>query len=467
MTVLLATRLDGAEAALPMGTVRDFKSALRGKLLLPDEEGYEVARNIWNGMIDKRPGLIARCAGVADVVRSVNFARENELLVAVCGGGHDVAGNAMCDGGLVIDLRQMKSVRVDPARRVARAEPGLTLADFDFETQVFELATTSGIVSTTGLAGLTLGGGLGWLVRKYGLTCDNLLAVDIVTADGQLQTACATENEDLFWAVRGGGANFGVVTSFEYQLHPVGEVLGGMVTHPYDKARDVLQFHREFVRTAPDEITAHVCILTCPDGLPVVAIVVCYCGQRGLGEEVVRPIRDFGSPLVDLIRPRPYVEMQSILDGAFPAGMRYYWKAQFLRELSDEAIDVLLKHTAGVTSPRTAVVLEYYGGAASRVSESETAFPHRCAEYNLLILTQWEDANEDDHHIGWARTFWEDMQPFSSGRVHVNSLGVEGDDRVRASFGVNYDRLAAIKRARDPTNLFRVNQNIRPAQLTV
>jgi hypothetical protein len=456
VTTIATTSLDEA-------TIHEFRGGLRGTLLRPGDDGYDAARRVWNGMIDRKPALIARCVGAADVISAVNFARNNNLLVSVRGGGHNVSGNAVCDRGLVIDLSPMKGLRVDPARQTVRAEGGVTWGEFDRETQAFELATTGGIVSTTGIAGLTLGGGVGWLVRKYGLACDNLLSVDIVLADGQLRTASATENADLFWGVRGGGGNFGVVTSLEYRLHRVGPVLGGMVLHPQSTAKEVLQFYRAFTRSAPEELTAYAVFVTSPDGVPGVAIVACYSGPLETGEVVMRPLKEFGPPVADLIRPMAYHEMQTLFDAAFPAGLQNYWKSNFLKELSDDAMDVLVAQAAKVTSPLSVVGVEYYGGAASRVGEDETAFPHRQAQYNLVIIAQWTDPAEADKHMQWTRETWEGMQAFSSGRVYVNTLGLEGEERVREAFGANYERLVTLKNTYDPTNLFRLNQNIKPS----
>jgi hypothetical protein len=447
---------------LDEAAVQDFRASVRGELLRPSDAGFDTARKVWNGMVDKTPALILRCAGVSDVMTAVDFARSNDLLVAVRGGGHNVGGSAVCDRGLVIDLSRMKGVRVDPARRTARAEGGVTWGEFDRETQAFGLASTGGTVSTTGIAGLTLGGGVGWLVRKHGLACDNLLSVDIVTADGQLRTASASENEDLFWGLRGGGGNFGVVTSLEYRLHPVGPVLGGMVLYPQANARDVLRFYREFTRTAPEELTAYCGFLTAPDGNPVVGVIACYSGPLETGEAVVRPLREFGTPAADLIQPMAYSQMNTLLDAAFPSGSQNYWKADFLKELSDDAIDVLVTQAGKMTSPLSAMVVEYYGGAASRVDEAATAFPHRQAQYDLIIAAQWANPMESDQHIQWVRETSEAAQPFASGRVYVNALGVEGEERVREAYGANYDRLVALKNTYDPTNLFRLNQNIKP-----
>ena len=462
----MATQHLTSDTALAEDTVAAFQTTLRGALLRPGDDGYEAARTLWNAMIDKRPALIVRCVGVADVIQAVNFARTHDLLVAVRGGGHNVAGNAVCDGGLMIDLSPMKSVHVDPVRRTARAEPGATWRDFDHETQAFGLATTGGVIPTTGVAGLTLGGGIGWLMGSYGLSCDNLLSVDVVTADGRLLQASATENPDLFWGVRGGGGNFGVVTSFEYQLHAVGQVLGGMVIHPVERARDVLKFYREFTRTAPDALTSMAVCLTSPEGAPVVALLVCYNGPLAEGEKVLQPLRAFGPPVADHIGPMAYTALQSMLEAGFPAGLQNYWKSNFLQDLSDDAIAVMVDGFAQMPAPTSALAIEHISGAVSRVGEDATAFTHRQASYNLLIVGIWPDLANNDTNIRWVRQTWDAMQPFSSGAVYVNYLGQaadEGAERIKEAYGVTkYERLLALKKQYDPTNLFRLNQNINP-----
>ncbi len=386
--------------------------------------------------------------------------------MAVRGGGHNVAGNAVCDGGMVLDLSRLKSVRVDPVHRTARAEPGLTWGEFDRETQAFGLAVTGGAISTTGIAGVTLGGGWGWLARQYGLASDNLLSVDIVTADGQFLTASATEHADLFWGVRGGGGNFGVVTSFEYRLHRVGPVLAGMVIYPYEKAKDVLRFYREFTRTEPDELTSWVVLMTSPAGDPVAAIAVCYSGALEEGERVLRPLRAFGPPLVDQIGPMAYTAVQSLVDAFYPPGLHDYWKSSFLQDLSDEAIDTMVAHCAMRPGPLCHMVMEELGGAVSRVGHEATAFNHRDVRYNFLSLGVCADPAESAPCIRWAREFWRAMQPFASGGVYVNYLGQEADEgaeRVQAAYGPQkYERLVALKNTYDPTNFFRFNQNIKP-----
>jgi FAD/FMN-containing dehydrogenase len=457
------TTTTGAESALDENVVEEFSKGLRGKLVRPGDDTYDAARKVWNGAIDKRPALIACCAGVADVVGCVNFARDHDLLVSVRGGGHNIAGNAVCDGGLTIDLSKMKGIRVDPARRTARAEPGLKLGEFDRETQAFGLATTMGVNTDTGIAGLTLGGGYGWLAGKYGLTCDNLLAVDIVTADGQLVKASASENEDLFWGVRGGGGNFGVVTSFEYRLHPVGPVLGGMSIYPMAKAREVLRFFHEFSSTVPDELSTFAALLTTPDGDLAVAIAVCYCGSLEEGDKVLSPLRKFGSPVADMIGPMPYVELQSVFDGGFVAQECYYWKTSLIRELRDGSIEAIESYAARKPTPMSAIGIQQLHGAAIRVGATETAFAHRYSHYNLLPVSIWRSPADSEKSIRWVRELWEAMQPFLERDAYGNDMGEEGEERVRSAYGINYERLVALKNRYDPTNFFRLNQNIRPA----
>ena len=442
--------------------IERFKAAFRGEVIQPGDSGYETARKIWNASIDKHPGIIARCAGLADVIAAVNFARENELLVAVRGGGHNVSGKALCDDGIVIDLSGMKGVHVDAKNHSARVQAGATLGDLDRETHVFGLAVPAGVISKTGIAGLALGGGVGWLVRKYALTCDNVLSFDIVTADGNPRVASANENEDLFWALRGGGGNFGVVTSFEFRVHPVSTVLGGLVIYPRDRAVEVLRFYRDFTQSAPEELTAYCALMYTPEGIPAVAVIACYCGDLTEGEKVFKPLRAFGSPMLDEIQPMPFPQMQTLLDAAFPDGNQNYWKSTFLRELSDDAIAVLVEHANRATSPLTGVTIEFYGGAASRVGVSESAFAQRQARYDLVIVAQWVDPGESQRHIGWARGLADSMRPFSSGAYFLNFLGEEGEDTIKAAYGPNYDRLMAVKKKYDPKNFFRLNQNIKP-----
>jgi FAD/FMN-containing dehydrogenase len=445
--------------------VQGFLESVRGTVLKPGEAGFDAARHVWNGMIDRTPALIVRCTGAADVVQAVEFARDHNLPLAIRGGGHSAAGNGVCDGGLVLDLSPMKGIRVDPAGRTARAEPGLSWGEFDRETQAFGLATTGGVVSTTGIAGLTLGGGIGWLMRTHGLTCDNLLSVDIVTADGQLRTASAHENADLFWAVRGGGGNFGVVTSFEFRLHPVGPtILGGLLIWPRALAGEVLRRYRDFTRTAPENASAYAALGTSPDGIPIVVVVPFYEGAIADGEKLLQPLRDFGPPVADLVQPMPYTAFQQILDALNPPGNRVYWKSALLRDLGDETLDTIVEHAATTPSPLSSAIVEFYGGATNRVDPQATAYPHRHALYALNAISMWTDEGQDEANIRWSRRLWEAMRPFSPGGVYVNFVGLdEGEDRVKAAYGPNYDRLTEIKARYDPSNLFRFNQNIKPA----
>ncbi|TDH26381.1 FAD-binding oxidoreductase [Segetibacter sp. 3557_3] len=442
--------------------VHDFSQGLVGDLLLPADQGYHETRKIWNGMIDRHPALIARCKNAQDVIHSVNFAREHNLLLSVRGGGHNITGNAVCEGGIMIDLSLMKSVKVDSEDQIAVVETGATWGDFDAAAQRHGLATTGGVISATGVAGLTLGGGVGWLVRKHGLSCDNLIGAEVVSAEGVLLKASVDENSDLFWGIRGGGGNFGIVTSMKFRMHRVNTVLGGMIIHRRDHAKEVIQFHREFMKTAPEELTLYTGLMTSPDGLPVVAFVGCYTGDLKQGEAVLKPLREFGSPLADLMGPIPYTQMQTLLDAAAPHGNRYYWKSTFVEDLSDKSIDLIISNAAVMPSPFSLVLLEYYGGASSREPEGGTAFPHRLPQFDLVIGSNWVNREEDETHISWTRNFWEAMQPYSSHKVYVNVLGVEGEDRVKEAYGKNYSRLTALKSKYDPNNLFRLNQNIKP-----
>jgi len=446
--------------------VQAFKTSLRGELLRPDDAGYDRARRVFNAMIDRRPALIARCAGAADVIACVRFAREHDLPISIRGGGHSIAGNAVCDNGLVIDFSRMKTIRVDPVRRVARADPGLLLAEFDSETQAFGLATTMGTFSITGIAGLTLGGGLGWLMGKHGLACDNLLSVDVVTADGRLLTASAEENPDLFWGVRGGGGNFGVVTSFEYQLHPLGPVLGGLVAYPISQAPQVLRFFREYAANCPDELGLMAAMLTLPDGNTIVGIAGCYAGDLDAGGRVLKSLRSFGSPVADLFQPRPYTAVQKMQDWWAAPEQQHYWKSSFMRDLGDAAVDVIADFIMRKPSPGIGTGLELMHGAMQRVAPDATAFAHREARYNFLEFGSWGSPAMNDVGMRWVREFWDAMRPFFDAGVYVNYMSDgEGEERVRAAYGVNYDRLVKLKSKYDPTNLFRMNQNIRASKI--
>jgi FAD/FMN-containing dehydrogenase len=464
------------DTAPPTATTADVErlaDVVNGPVMGPSDEGYEAARRIWNGAIDRRPACIARCTGVADVVAAVRFARERDLEVAVRSGGHGVGGHAICDGGLVIDLSPMKGIRVDPARRRARAEAGVLWGELDRETQLFGLATVGGIVTHTGIAGLTLGGGIGWLMRKYGATVDNLLSADVVTAEGELVRASEEENADLFWGIRGGGGNFGIVTSFEYRLHQVGPiVLAGQVFHLLDDAPDVLRFYREFIADAPDELTTIFELSVAPPlpslpeeahGKPIVWVGACYAGSPDEGATVVRPLKQFGRPIVDLLEPKPYTALQAVFDPMVPHGWHRYWKSVELPRLTDDAIDSLVEHSSEPTSPRSYTIVFQLGGALGRVGEHETAFSQRSTAHDVNINAVWtEDDPDGESHIGWARRFFEAMQPHAGNHVYVNFLGVEGSDRVRQAYGGSYERLVELKRAYDPTNFFHLNQNIAP-----
>jgi FAD/FMN-containing dehydrogenase len=439
----------------------DFRASLLGEVILPDDEGYHSARRVWNGMIDAYPAMIIRCANRADVACAVEFAHLQQLPVAVRGGGHSACGQSVCDEGMVIDLSQMKSIQVDPLTCTARAEAGLTLGEFVRELQPFGLLTTTGTVAGTGLAGLTLGGGLGWLMGKYGLTIDNLLAADMVTADGRVLRASATEHPDLFWGLRGGGGNFGIVTAFKFQLHPVGPLLSGKVVYPLSKAREVLRFYREYTSSLPDELTAYASLLTMPGGQPAIAINLCFCGALDAGERLVEPVRRFGSPLVETIRPKFYLKLVTQADAGAPPGRHYYEKARTLSHLSDEAIEAIADAGAACTSPSSLILIQHVHGEASRVGPTETAFALREQSYVVSVLAAW-DGGEAARHVAWTRACWRALSPFASGGVYVNFLGNEGEERVRAAYGVNYERLVALKNKYDPTNFFSRNQNIRP-----
>jgi FAD/FMN-containing dehydrogenase len=464
MTDLRVITTEGSDKILEEATVLNFAESLRGRLARPGDGGYDEARKVWNGMIDRRPALIARCAGPADVIATVRFAREHGLLVSVKGGGHNITGNAVCEGGLMIDLSPMKGVRVAPGTRKARAEAGLTWGEYNRETQAFGLASTGGVVSTTGIAGLTLGGGLGWLHGKHGLSCDNLLSADLVTADGELLTASPDQHPDLFWGLRGGGGNFGVVTSFEYRLHPVEGVLAGMVIHPMAKAKEVLRFYREFCRDCPDEMVAAAAMMTSPDGDPVAVIVAAYIGDLAIGEKAMTSLRKFGPPLADTITPTSYVALNSLFDTAFPYGsVQRYWKSSFLKELGDEVLDIMIARSAKFLSPMSNVLFFHLHGAATRVDPNETAFGARDDQWDYDVISQWTDVSESAGHIQWTREFWTAVEPFASGQVYVNHLDAEeGTTRIKAAYSRSYERLVALKNKYDPMNLFRLNQNIRP-----
>ena len=438
-----------------------LRASLHGQLILPGDSAYEGARHIFNGAIDRRPAFIVRCVDANDVQQAVEFGRQSNLDIAVRGGGHSFPGLSTCDGGLVIDLSPMKAVSVNVHDQSGRAEPGVTLGGLIEATQAYSLGTNTGTASDTGIAGLTLGGGIGWLVGKYGLTCDSVRSFEVVTADGRLLNANANENPDLYWGLRGGGGNFGVVTAFDYQLHPLGTILGGMVAYPLSRARAVLEFYRDFTRELPDELTAACAMLTTPNGEPIIGILVCYCGDLSQGERVLAPLRKFGPPLIDRIRPMPYLELITMLDSSVPAGRHYYVKGGSLPALSNGAIEALVDSAEGLTSRYSQIAMLPVHGAASRVGASETAFAVREEHYEFFFMAAWEDDGQE-RHKQWMRQSYQMLERFASQRAYVNFLEDEGTTRVRAAYGPNYERLVALKTKYDPDNLFHLNQNIKP-----
>lgn len=453
--------------------IEELKNGFKGEILLPNDGDYESARKIWNAMIDKRPAVIARCAGTSDVVRGVNFARDTGLLLSVRGGGHNIAGNAICDDGLVIDLSKMKAARVDPAGRRVTIEAGATLVDLDAATQAHGLATPVGINSTTGIAGLTLGGGFGWLSRKYGMTVDNLESAEVVTAAGEVVRASATERPDLFWALRGGGGNFGVVTRFEFRLHPVGpDVLSGLIVYPISEAKSVLPQYRAFVANAPEDLSVWTVLRQAPPlpflpqevhGKGILALALIYVGDPKRGEPLIAPLRKFGTVLGEHVGVQPYVAWQQAFDPLLTAGARNYWKSHNFSTLSDGLFDTVLAYTGKLPSPQCEIFFAAIGGATTRPAPDAAAYPHRDAQFVMNFHGRWEDPADDKRCIGWARDFFNAAAPFASGSVYVNFLTADESDRVRSAYGPNYDRLSQVKRKYDPGNLFRMNQNIAPA----
>lgn len=455
--------------------IDSFRTRLRGALLLPGEPGYDEGRAIWNAMIDRRPALIVRCLGVADVISAVSFARENGLTLSIKGGGHNIAGLAVCDGGVMLDMSLMRGVWVDPDAGTARAQVGCLLGDVDRETQVHGLAAVLGFVSMTGIAGLTLGGGFGYLTRRFGWSSDNVLSMDVVTADGRVVRSSDKENSELFWGLRGGGGNFGVVTSFEYKLHPVGpEVMAGAIAWSAEHAHDVIEMYRAFTLQAPPELACVLALRMAPPapwlaksvhGQPIVAIFVCHTGAIKEGEKQVAPIKAFGSPVGDIIQPRSYVSQQSLLDGTQPKGRRYYWKSEYLPGLEAEMLAKAIEHAQRIVSPHSAILLFPVAGALNRLPENHSAVGNRDAAFVLNIAASWENAEDDQVNIDWSRAAWRDMRRFSTGGTYVNFLTEEeGDERVHAAYGKNYDRLVDVKTKWDRENLFRTNKNIAPAK---
>jgi FAD/FMN-containing dehydrogenase len=452
-------------------TTRELREALRGELILPEDASYDEARAVWNGMIDRRPALIARCTGTSDVIAAIGFARSEGLDVAVRGGSHNVAGNATCDGGLVIDLSPMKGVRVDPEARTVRAQGGVTWGELDAETQAYGLATTGGLVTSTGVAGFTLGGGIGWLMRKYGLACDNLISADLITADGQTIRASESENSELLWGLRGGGGNFGVVTEFEFRLHPVSQVYGGLLAWPADAGPEVLRFWREWIHDTPDELCTMAAFLYAPPepfvpeevvGHPIFGLACFHLDPEGRAEDDLRPLRDLG-PAVDVVGPMPYSAIQGMFDAGVPRGMRNYWRSAYLDELSDGAIDAIVGAVPGIPHPLGQLHIHQMGGAMSRVPSGATAFGSRQSPFLMNYIGLWEDPAQDEQHIGWAKAASDAVAPYGTGSRYVNFLADEGEAGVASAYeSETFARLRGLKAQYDPTNFFHLNQNIRP-----
>jgi FAD/FMN-containing dehydrogenase len=469
---MIRTR-SGEWTTLASGELDRFAATLRGDLVPRGTPAFEDARRIWNRMVERRPALIARCRSAGDVLRAIRFAREHDLLISVRGGGHNIAGNALVEDGMVIDLAPMRATRVDPVRRSARTEAGITLAEFDRDTQTFALATPLGINSTTGIAGLTLGGGYGSLSRRHGLTVDNLISADVVTADGAFVTASEQENSDLFWALRGGGGNFGVVTSFEYQLHRAGpEVLAGLIIHPFADAAELLRRYRDVVQAAPDALTAWVVLRKAPPlpflpesvhGQEVVVLAVCYAGDLTAGERAMRPLRGIGTPHADVVGPTPYLGFQAAFDPLLAPGARNYWKTRNFATLDDDLIDVLVAKIGDLPGPQSEIFLAHLGGAVSRKPDDATAYTGRAAQFVMNVHARWDDDGMDGNFITWARDVYAATASYAAEGAYVNFLTQDEQSRVKDAYGANYDRLATIKAKYDPTNVFRVNQNIAPA----
>lgn len=463
-----ARRARDAGAASNSG-LGDLAGQLRGDLILPGQKGYDDARKVWNGMIDKHPAGIARCTGVADVIDVVTYAREKNIPVSVRGGGHNVAGKSVSDGGITIDLGEMQAIRVDPARKRARVQGGARWGAFDRETLAFDLVTTGGTVSSTGVGGLTLGGGLGWLMREHGLSCDNVVSADVVTADGKLLVANETENSDLYWAIRGGGGNFGVVTSFDFQLHDLEPIVGGLAMYPQSMLKDMLHFYREYTSSAPDSITAMAGVINGPPGSPLEGqsagfIAVFHGGSLSEGQRLVQPIKDFGPPAADFIGPTSYPAMQTMFDAGAAGGLRNYWRSNFMTECSDDAIDAIVARADELPPPASMILLEHLGGAVAEVGDHDTAFSNRGANYNASVFGTWVDADDDEENIAWVRTFGDELKAFSTGGGYVNYMSAdENAANVRAAYEKNLQRLREIKQKYDPTNFFSGNQNIAPS----
>ena len=473
MSDLKAKSRANGDVSLTEDVIRKFKESLRGELILADEPGYDDARSVWNAMIDRRPALIVRCLGVADVLTAVNFAREHGIALSIKGGGHNISGLAVCDGGLMLDMSRMRGVWVDPTARIARAQAGCLLGDVDRETQLHGLAAVLGFVSATGVAGLTVGGGFGYLTRRFGWTSDNVTSMEIVTAEGRIVRASEKENSDLFWGLRGGGGNFGVVTGFEYQLYPVGpEIVAGAIAWRADSASQVLEMCRTLMEKAPPELVCVAGLRMAPPApwlskdvhrKPIVALFVCHSGSIAEGEKLVAPIKTFGSPVGDIVQRRPYVSQQSLLDATQPKGRRYYWKSEYLPRLEPDLLGAAIRHAQAIVSPHSAIILFPLDGALNRLPENHSAVGNRDTAWVLNVTASWEKAEDDKTNIEWARAAWRDMRGFSTGGTYVNFLTEEeGDERIRAAYGKNYERLVEIKSKWDPGNLFCMNKNIRP-----
>jgi FAD/FMN-containing dehydrogenase len=462
----------GSSIVLGEATLAEFQSALRGELIRPGDAEYSTARRVWNGLIDRHPALVARCASADDVAEAVRFARSHQLALAVRGGGHNVAGFGTCDDALVIDLSPMRRVEVDPAARLARAQGGATWGDVDRATQAHGLGTTGGLVSTTGIGGFTTGGGIGWLMRRYGLALDNLESVQIVLADGRCVRADSAENSDLFWGVRGGGGNFGVVTEFTYRLHRVGPtIFGGALFHPLVRARELLRFYREWAPSLPDELTTMVAFLIAPpapfvppalQGTPMVAVALCACGPLEQGAEQVGPLRDLAPALIDLLGPMPYTALQTLFDATAPYGLLSYWKTEYLPGLDDGALEALIEAADRMRSPLSAIHVQQAGGAVGRVPPGSTAFAHRDRPYILNVIGGWTDPADTEANIAWVRAGAEAVRPYATGETYLNFLDATDPARIRAAYGASYERLVQIKNTYDPANVFRLNHNLRP-----
>ncbi len=472
MSTLVISRVQGEKAALDLATIDAFKYSLRGQLLHEGDEGYDRARTVWNAMIDRHPALIVRCMGASDIIQSVLFARQHSLLTAIKGGGHNIAGNAVCDGGLMIDLSGMRAVTIDPWKRIAYVEPGATLGDLDREAQAFELVTPLGINSTTGVAGLTLGGGFGWLSRKHGMTIDNLISVDVVTADGQMKRASVSENPDLFWAIRGGGGNFGIVSRFAFKLHhQQRDVYSGLAVYKLEDGVQILRRYRDFVKTLNSDSSIWAVIRKAPPlpfiplemhGKEIVVLAMVHFGDTSEGQKVLEPARNFGDRVGEFFGVQPYCAWQTLLDPLLTPGARNYWKSNNFSELSDQIIDVLVGQGWRLPSLQCEIALALLGGATSRPSNEATSYSHRNANFVMNVHGRWESSGDDNKCIDWARTLYRETAPFATGGVYVNFLTDDEPDRIKAAYGANYDRLVSLKKKYDPLNLFRMNQNIKP-----